>query len=257
MSTILDSLKKSSEQRDDNTKNPIDNFNFGRNSNKGRSRSYLLLILLLMTVAILYFGYRYINDGEEIKTSTVEKSVEQVVADNQVTSTVGKLASIAPAVVGTEKKDKPNSQDVKQRIKEIKERRRRNKPSLKELNKPRSVGSTAIAEKVETPIIGNTKKTPEIKLRLPDENIKKPKIKSESKQEYLYVYQLPFSVRKDIPKLKLNIHVYEKEPGNRIAIINGVKFVVDEMIDDVVLVKEITRNGVLLEFNNREFLLPK
>ena len=41
------------------------------------------------------------------------------------------------------------------------------------------------------------------------------------------------------------------------AIINGEKFEVDALIADEVLVKEIVLDGVILEFKNKTFLLPK
>ena len=100
-------------------------------------------------------------------------------------------------------------------------------------------------------------KTPEITLTMPGEKQAPSQSVEKLEQKYPYVYQLPFSLRKDIPKLNLNIHVYDKDPDNRIAIINGVRFAIEDMIDDIVLVKDIIPEGVILEFNNRVFLIPK
>ncbi|VAW42110.1 hypothetical protein MNBD_GAMMA01-2250, partial [hydrothermal vent metagenome] len=76
-------------------------------------------------------------------------------------------------------------------------------------------------------------------------------------QKHLLIYQLPFSIRKDIPKFKLNIHIYDENPQNRLVVINGVKFVINDMIEEQVLVKDIIAEGILLEFNGQEFLVPK
>jgi hypothetical protein len=76
-------------------------------------------------------------------------------------------------------------------------------------------------------------------------------------QQYQYVHQLPFSIRKDLPKFKLNVHIFDKDPENRVAIINGVRFYIDDMIEETVLLKDIVQQGVLLDFNGEEFLVPR
>ncbi len=264
MSTILDSLKKSSDKRDDNNKNSMDNFSFSGNGKKRNSKSPVILILLI-TAAILYFGYRYLYTYEESEKAPITKSPIEEVAD---VKPVLKDDENVGLQAETKKRNKPNSSDVKQRIKEIKERRSEQQKALQALQKP------PMKQEESQPSV-----------KKPIASIKKDSLQSTSRdssrgessnqqpvtgltelvevkqvveeQKYLYAYQLPFSLRKDLPTLKLNIHVFDKDPDNRIAVINGVRFAIDDMIDDVVLVKNIVPEGVLLEFNNRVFLVPK
>ena len=104
--------------------------------------------------------------------------------------------------------------------------------------------------------LSEDKKEPMLSLTMPDEN--QPKAETTViNQDYKYLYQLPFSVRKDIPKIALNIHVFDKDPDNRIAIINGVKLSVGDLLENEILLKEIVREGIVLESNGSEFLVPK
>ena len=76
-------------------------------------------------------------------------------------------------------------------------------------------------------------------------------------QDYLLIHQIDFEIRKNIPPIKLNIHIYDPDPANRMIIMNGVKFVTGDMIEELVKVKEIVKEGVVLEFENMRFLVPK
>ena len=264
MSTILDSLKKSSDKRGDNSKNSMDNFSFSEHRLNRNPKSYVVLILLLLTAVILYFGYQYIFSDENSEQVTPVKSISTQ-ADGEKFER--KDAVVLEEKTETQKKNKPNSTDVKQRIKEIKERRKEQQKALQALQKPpvkeqEQVGSgekTVASNQKETTSSGSVQpnqKQPPVRPSTELQEVTQPE-DSAAKQTHLFAYQLPFSIRKDLPQLKLNIHVFDKDPENRIAIINGVRFAIDDMIDDVVLVKDIVPEGVLLEFNNRVFLVPK
>ncbi|MCF6319030.1 MAG: general secretion pathway protein GspB [Proteobacteria bacterium] len=265
MSTILDSLKKSSDKRDDNSKNSMNNFSFSKNGQNKNSKPYVVLLLLILTAAILYFGYQYLYSDEKTQqvstvTSLLAPSAEPSLAEKDEGNTKENEPSVLEAQTGVQKKDKPNSSDVKQRIKEIKEKRNEQQKALQTLQKP--IKKQEIEQettKLKVPE-QRSKQTSEVKLN-PTESlgvlIPSNKPTAIVEQKYQLVYQLPFSIRKDIPQLKLNIHVFDKDTENRVAIINGVRFAIDDMIDDVVLVKDIVPEGVLLEFNNRVFLVPK
>jgi hypothetical protein len=264
MSTILDSLKKSSDQRDDSNNNSLDNFNFGRGyKSKGPNLLFVILLLIIVTGVIGYFGYQFLYSDEQ----------QTPIDDSQVTSgsqTVAeeRLTPVAQAE-NSNRIEKPNNKNVKQRIQTIKSNRQSEKEKLKKLNNqlPREAAANSQAEKIgqeknklekteqqSTPT--KVKKEPMIKLTMPDEN--NPQVVTTvKKQDYMYLYQLPFSVRKDIPKISLNIHVYDKDPDNRIAIINGVKISVGDLIENEILLKGIIQDGIVLEFNGNEFLVPK
>lgn len=262
MSTILDSLKKSSDKRDGTDKNAIDSFNFG--SKKGSSKLVYMLFVVVLTLVVfvlLYWGYNSLyNDGlsnsstdktEIPNTKTAINKTEMAKPDNETRRAESRQG----------KRPKPNSNDVKQKLKTIQEEkdtRRVKRQAIKD-----KLARDAKDKKDQKPLLELTKtdRNPddETKRRIDSKKDieKKEQQPQSNEQEHLYVYQLPFNIRKDIPKLTLNIHVYDKMPENRIAIINGERFVIDDMIDDHVLVKDITKQGVLLEFNETEFLVPR
>ncbi len=77
------------------------------------------------------------------------------------------------------------------------------------------------------------------------------------KQDYLLVHQIDFETRKNIPVIKLNIHIYDPDPENRMVILNGVKYATGDIIDELVTVEEINQQGVVLKFESVTFLIPK
>ena len=60
-----------------------------------------------------------------------------------------------------------------------------------------------------------------------------------------------------IDELHLDIHVYSDEPAERFVFINMDKHREDSRIDEGPVVREITPDGVILEYQGRVFLLPR
>ena len=257
MSTILDSLKKSSNKRDDQEKNSIDNFNFSHSKKPSKSGLIMILFLIIVTAVILYFGYQYINqDNTSQKITNNDGSTPKQEQQNKEKNV---SESMQTKDIDPNKLQKPNSEAVKQQLAETKVKTQQSEPTTRTVVQNED-GDLAELEPTSKPTTTkqSTAEKPMIQLSLQDEtnnqqNSEQPEVK---KQEHLYVYQLPFSVRKEMPKFKLNIHIYDENPESRVAVINGVKFAVDDLIDEQVLIKEIVREGVLLEFTGHVFLLP-
>jgi len=283
MSTILDSLKKSSDKRDGATNNSLGSFSFSNRNNPSKLTRYILpFILISLTSALLYWGYNYLYDESEnptvsnVTTNRDSNEIEPIekISKNKKTNSNHSNATIVP-----EKIQRPATTDVRDKIKSIraiKDQQEKDK-NLVHLNRQNSsfvesndnrisfdkendneqeVKEEAIKEQKQEQIT-----QPTVKLSLPKGNQEKISTKQKneteiSKQDYLLIYQLPFSIRKDLPQIKLNIHVFDESPENRLVIINGTKFIIGDMIDDQVLIKDIVKTGVLLEFNNHEFLVP-
>ena len=268
MSTILDSLKKSSDQREGKNSS-IDSFSFSKNRRSSHSGYIVAFFIIALTAAILYFGYNYLYSDDEQETvmdtitaqATNQKATEKQIEEKKI-GTGNENTEVANT--NLQKLDKPSSDSVKERIKQIKAKREEEAKSLVSVNnnqesKENTEKLSKEVSKLEQKDDGKVDPIPDIAdtnqiQKLAPVNQPLEEIPS---QNYLYVYQLPFSVRKDIPKLKLNIHVFDEVPENRIVVINGVKFAVGDLIDNAVLVKDILQSGVLLEFNEREFLVPK
>ena len=281
MSTILDSLKKSSDKRDGSEKSSIDNFNFGKSNKSPKSGIILILILIIITAVILAYGYKYLNnqvDKPQNKTElvNVDQNVnKQPVKVNTATENKTKVSQQPRKI------QKPNSEMVKKQLTETKAKQTQlenpvkkvtkkddskltiannpntkvkkieQKSNSKSLNPVRPITNNQPNKSVSEKPMNTVKVVNEANDR--QKNKVKPVVK---KQEHMYVYQLPFSVRKEIPKFKLNIHIFDEDPNSRVAVINGTKFEVGDLIEEQVLIKEIVREGVLLEFNNHVFLVP-
>jgi hypothetical protein len=73
--------------------------------------------------------------------------------------------------------------------------------------------------------------------------------------EYVRVWELPLSIRRNLPELKLNIHVYSEQPRQRFVLVNGERFRTGDTLADGVRLVEIRREGAILDFRDYRFLL--
>ena len=274
MSTILNSLKKSSDERNENSKSSIDNFNFGSAKNSRRSQSFVMMLLLVgLTVVIGYFGYQYLYREDGANLQVPSKASDKTVNSNTINEGLDNT-TVNLDKSNKEKIPKPDSDEVKQQIQEIKNRKKGDIQSnqstadilaQKILSETKTDETNQVADanidndQSETDEVKkvDTQNQPVITLTKPGVLKDQTAITPVKKQKFLYVYQLPFSIRKDIPEIKLNIHVYDKDPAHRIAIINGVKLSVGDLIENEVLLKDIIQEGIVLDFNDNEFMIPK
>jgi len=66
-------------------------------------------------------------------------------------------------------------------------------------------------------------------------------------------WQLPDPVQKAIPPLTFSFHVYSDNPERRTIIINNRRVREGNRIDDQLQLVEITKNGVVLDWNQHRF----
>lgn len=60
-----------------------------------------------------------------------------------------------------------------------------------------------------------------------------------------------------LPDMHLDIHVYSGAPGDRFVFVNMAKYKENSTLSEGPVVKEITPEGVVLEHQNKVFLLPR
>ena len=60
-----------------------------------------------------------------------------------------------------------------------------------------------------------------------------------------------------LPDLHVDIHVYSDVPADRFVFINMNKYKEDSRLDEGPVLKEITSDGVILEFDGTAFVLPR
>lgn len=70
-------------------------------------------------------------------------------------------------------------------------------------------------------------------------------------------WELPLGVRQSLPALSVAMHVYAEEPTRRFVILNDQRLVEGESAGAGVTVREIRRDGVVLEYQGQRFLLPR
>lgn len=76
--------------------------------------------------------------------------------------------------------------------------------------------------------------------------------------EQLPVYwQLPYNVRKELPDLKMSMHVYSATPAQRFVVLNGNRQVEGDELGGEVHVSEIRQDGVVLTFHGQRFIVPR
>jgi general secretion pathway protein B len=69
--------------------------------------------------------------------------------------------------------------------------------------------------------------------------------------------ELPFSVRKSLPELRLSMHVYGADPSHRFVVLNDSRLTEGEKTGDEIFVREIRPDGVVLEFQSQRFFYPR
>ena len=293
MSTILDSLKKSSDQRNNNGGDSLDNFNFSNQSKSSSFSKIIVILIIALALAGAFWVYQNYFAGnmqesepqEVIAEQANKKSLKNPTNENTKTQAGKNNSKIENLQLSqnTRKKDKPNSNAIKARIKKLKEQKEqqamasreaklsdlnRNNSSFVESNKKEDIYAKIKAQRSLINSNGNKKNennekaTKSIRLAQQESNPKLNKAdntatkKTVPSQQHRLLYQLPFSIRKEIPELKLNIHVYDEVAENRIAIINGTRFAVGDMVTDQILLKDIVVNGIVLDYNGNEFFIP-
>ena len=70
-------------------------------------------------------------------------------------------------------------------------------------------------------------------------------------------WDLPDSVRADVPEIKFSVLVYDKNPAVRFVLINGERLVEGDNHQPGLVVKEIRRDGVVFSYRLYQFLVEK
>lgn len=74
----------------------------------------------------------------------------------------------------------------------------------------------------------------------------------------LVVHQLPYALRKELPKLDLSMHVYSPVADERFIVLNGKRFNLSSPAPGPELnLVDIVDDGAVLEFRGQRFLLPR
>jgi len=73
--------------------------------------------------------------------------------------------------------------------------------------------------------------------------------------EYVRAWELPLSVRRSLPALTLNIHVFSEELERRFVLINGERYINGDELPDGARLVDIRREGAVVDYRDYRFLL--
>jgi len=80
---------------------------------------------------------------------------------------------------------------------------------------------------------------------------------AQAKSDVQFYYELPFSVRKALPPLRLSMHVYAGDPAQRFVILNDSRLGEGDKTADEVTLREVRKDGAVLEFQGQRFFYPR
>lgn len=70
------------------------------------------------------------------------------------------------------------------------------------------------------------------------------------------IHELPFAVRRELPELKVTMHLYSPDPARRLVLLNGVRARDGDTLDGGLEVVAIRAADIVLRFQGTEFVLP-
>ncbi|HEY6940329.1 general secretion pathway protein GspB, partial [Dokdonella sp.] len=71
------------------------------------------------------------------------------------------------------------------------------------------------------------------------------------------VWELPYGTRKELPDLKLTMHVFSDAPAERFIVVEGERHVEGDDLGNGVVLREIRADGMVLDFKGQRFLYPR
>lgn len=217
MSYLLDALRKSEQERQQNVPNlhtPIQEWEAGEES---ESRSpWLIVIAALLAViclllALMLWRNQTVNDAAPVPVTAAS-------------STPSSSASTTPAAMTPASGEQP-----------IKVRE---KPSL-----PVRAGNRVVEK---APVVAASKPVP-AKALAPEFVIDGPVPRA---------YELPRDLRSEMPPLTMNSHIYSTDAKSSFVMINGSSIEPGQTLTPDLKLLAITADGAVLEFRGTRFLLP-
>lgn len=72
-----------------------------------------------------------------------------------------------------------------------------------------------------------------------------------------FLRAMPADFQRELPDLRVTIHIYAPRPADRILYINDRQYHVGDQVRSGVVVEEIVEDGVVLRFHGQRFKLPR
>jgi len=102
---------------------------------------------------------------------------------------------------------------------------------------------------------------PEYEYNLEEEQGVVPETKTEAasaaRQEIPLFKDLPYDFRSSVPKMTINVFMYDAKPEDRFVVLNMIKYKAGQTTKDSVEIKEIRADGVVASFGGRVFRIER
>lgn len=261
MSLILEALKKSENKR-----------RLGETPNLGtplmhapRRRNFLPLILCLIVVAagaswwVFYRPGINLSTSSKVADSTLTKSLTAVSAPLAATKPASPPAnSSAISTTSTPQPTVPNTVTSAARgqpTSAISTSTTAAMPPAPTYSTPSPATATTLPP-TTAPTLTPTPAASSI--ASPPTTATKPSVAAANSSSSLpFYYQLAYALRKDLPPIKISMHVFTDDPAQRFVIINGTRQVEGDKLGTDLNLSEIRPNEVVIEFRNERFIVPR
>lgn len=272
MSSIIDALKKSDQSRNSDNKNTLNNINFSEQPPAKSRRGFWVLIILLLLIALATYGWQqgwHHSLMDRFTAQAPETTDEQNTQVNDSNGTPPVTQTAEPASQAG-KLTPPKQAEVKAQSQQLTQKPPAQMIKATPQNPSEDVNSDSTQPNSLTVVENRTKSNSEPAemtgqpgkgqqpvADTPAQDDTPKRTQPELKQDHLYLHQLSFAVRKNIPDVKISIHIYDPDPEKRMLMINGEKIAIGDSIDGLLTVEDIVPEGVVLTYENIRFLLPK
>jgi len=228
MSYILDALKKSEQQRGHGSVPGVQTMHSSSLNYRQDKKSYwpyiLIVAVILNLVAIIYF-FTGKNETSDIINTVVDHDTEELNISNTTQTKTpekdNKQTVITPPIDNKEIKDQTIAPQAI-------------------VSTPANQQSTATSNKTDT----NANKT------------KSLAAKSRAQETYTEIidfYDLPASIKQQLPAITISAHVYSSNPLQRSIVINNNFMEEGEYVLDDLVLHEITKDGAIFNYKGTLF----
>ena len=73
--------------------------------------------------------------------------------------------------------------------------------------------------------------------------------------EPLTIYEIPRDIRASLPELKISLQVYDVNPENRFAVVNGQRYTQGAELASGLILSEIRQRGVVFTYRDYRFIV--
>jgi len=270
MSSIIDALKKSDAKRPRKKHGMNIRMDLKDQSpSKNRRGFYAIIVALILTLAAVYFQkpdfvWQHLGSAEQpvVSKSSPDKTTPAKEHNKKLTKPAPKqVQSVAQEQSAQSIADNTPDQTIPPES-------TKNQPMVARNNQDNAVTQDNVQPDQE--ISESTRTEPQVQQQI-DEQLAATPMKNkqaidaplededqpESDNKLPQLFELPYSVRKEVPKITLSVHIYDPVVENRMAIVNGVPVHVGDTLEGSITIQNIIQSGVVLRIQDRDFIVLK